>query len=164
MNSSYDAFSFLRSSLIGQQYFATLFSSKAHFWSMWEWFLFAPSMHFPVYFIIDVTALAFPIIPSCLSRITHWRLLFSVFLWNVMQFFFPSLRAPWFYLYYLPPVIKHETFLSFFNFIFFVDTITDIPHPLPTHLPTSTQLQAPFPLAITTMSSVSMGYEYMFLC
>lgn len=37
--------------LLDNDIFSILLSTWANFWSMWEWFFFAPSMHFLVYFI-----------------------------------------------------------------------------------------------------------------
>ena len=48
----------------------------------------------------------------------------------------------------------------FFNFIFIVDTITDVS--LSPFCPPPPSVHPPFLLAITTLLSVSMGYAYMF--
>ena len=54
----------------------------------------------------------------------------------------------------------HSFPLFYFFFIFSVDNIKDFP--IFPHLPASTHSPLPFPLAITTLLSVSMSYAYMF--
>lgn len=41
--------------VLSDSIFGNFLSTWVHFCSIWEWFIFVPSMHFPVYFIISVT-------------------------------------------------------------------------------------------------------------
>ena len=51
---------------------------------------------------------------------------------------------------------------TYINFIFIVGTITNVPIPPLPHFAHLHPAPAPFPLAITTLLSVTMGYVYMF--
>lgn len=49
--------------------------------------------------------------------------------------------------------------------VFIIQNLVSFPHcPLFTHLPSSICLHSPFPLVITTLLSVSLGYSVAFVC